>query len=411
MSPLKQLLKAQLCAVVAILLLWTTPHVVAADDLFDYMLPPAVSRHDFAKMLPQLGLSSEEEMVVRGLFESYDAGVLTEVAELHAYGKRLEAGEAGSWDARNWNWLEGLLKLQARLESDVKAALNDEAKLKRWEKAIAGARRRTTLSYLRKIERVRHACDLRELLDPIPLTAAELTNVSETIDTYEAQMDTALRELENNRVPIMKTICANRNSHPGGETGDPEKYKTLMDAIERYQKLVQRIPQVTEASAAEIAAALDEHRDAFIEAHDRCDYPDAFETCPAELALDAIRLVEEVHPDKHEALEATFLAYQPVRDQLNRQIASVVRRWETEDNQLKRDIVALQQRRERGEVADGDYYTLLDELEAQHPANPLLQRRHDLALETVRRMRSVFTDDELQKLPLAARLCLSVGQL
>ena len=85
----------------------------------------------------------------------------------------------------------------------------------------------------------------------------------------------------------------------------------------------------------------------------------------------------------------------------------MVNKWQAREYRLYRELVELGERQQRGEITDDQWRTSNDELMRQHPANPLLERRHDLAIETVQRMRSVFTEDEIARMPLAVRLALT----
>ena len=69
--------------------------------------------------------------------------------------------------------------------------------------------------------------------------------------------------------------------------------------------------------------------------------------------------------------------------------------------------MALWQASERGEIDREEYYRRHKHLESRHPANPLLERRHDLALETAQRLRSVLGEETLARMPLSVRIALT----
>ena len=69
-------------------------------------------------------------------------------------------------------------------------------------------------------------------------------------------------------------------------------------------------------------------------------------------------------------------------------------------------LESLYERFERGEAPE-DWRDQQSALLRQHPANPLLEKRHDLAIEAVQRIRRVFTDDEIAHMSPAVQIALT----
>lgn len=391
---------------------------VRADDPWAYILAPTVVQSDVETAIDKLSLSQSEEEQLRSRYAAFSEQCSREAAATRAKLDALDAGESGSYEEVQWHWQDVRRRLDSDFENEVMAQMPDEQRRKTWHSAIAAGRRRTMLAEMRANRSVPRACDPIALLDPIELTEAERARIAEAVNALEQEMDDILRNFDSQRVEIGRDMRGLSRARDEGES-NPKKLEILRQkfdaAARRGQELVARINSCIHDGTEHIAAGLESpHREQFLEAKNRLDYPDAFRTCPAELALEAIRLAPDIPPEKRAAIEALFADYQPARDQLVREIVTLAQRWEAGEVpqllEIRRERMANRERLERHEISVDEYGRVDYDLAAKHPINPLLRRRHDLAIETVRKMRSVFTADELQKLPLAARLALDIGE-
>jgi Xaa-Pro aminopeptidase len=220
------------------------------------------------------------------------------------------------------------------------------------------------------------------------------------IDAYVQAMDQTLQRWQRESIRISRELDAMK--------GDDEATRLRRVAgATAWADLTAGITRVSEGVVAPIAAGLDtEHRTAFLLGVDKLTYPQAFERCPSEIALEALKMTPDIAPEKRAAIDVVYADYAPKRDQVRAQIIEVVRKWEKGGYPAKREMEQLWPATERGEMSREDAHRRTDELLKQHPANPLLEKRHDLAIEAVHSMRGVLSDDEIARMPLAAQLAL-----
>jgi len=366
------------------------------------LLKIRITRADFDRMLATTPFSREQQVAGIAVYESFARDFASAAAKLQARVDRMQGGTPGdTWGALNTDWMQMRLEFEDRLESDVAAALgNDGAAGTSWSHAVMAERRRRVLGEMASEQLVRKLSDLMQVLAPIRLSPAEREAVAPLIDGYEHDMDQGLHNWQREHIRLMRA---------SNQRGDDEAAnKRRGEAGVAWAKTNDAIRQISDDLAPRIAELLEPaNRLAFLEGYGRAVCPEAFERCPAELALEAIRLTADVPREKRDAIEAIYADYAPQRDEVRRQIVAVVRKWDKGEYPLKREIEAFWEQAAREQMPPPERNKRSDELLAQHPANPLLERRHKIALDAVHRMRSVFSDDELAKLPLAVRLALT----
>lgn len=369
---------------------------------------PSVLQSDFDAAIATMSLDATEEANIRSIYKAFVQDFTREAAKTQARFEQAK-DDSTAYQKANFDWWDTRLKLEDQFESDATAVLTGGANVKAWWRAMAAARRRYMLKEVHDVQRVRDACDLPLLLESSPLTAEEHRRVDEVLDSLEHDMDQRLHAYQVERGGLFRAVRGYSRSAADDEAAAFKKFEA---AAKRSGELLAQIGKLDAEYALRISGGLDSpHREAFLLARDRCAFPDAFQPGPAELAIEAIRFTPDIAAKKRASIEAILAEYVPLRDQLTQEAINIVRRWQTGQiplkKQMEREGASLQERHERQEITDEEYFQALSEFASQNPAVPILRRRHDLVVETVRRMRDVFSDDEFQKLPLAVRLALA----
>jgi len=364
------------------------------DDLFHLR----IKEGDFRRMLDKLPADTPHAVV---LAYSRFADDYTREAERMRERRRQAERDRSDNGLLGIDWWDKRLELESRLASDVAAALQSDEQRVAWGRAVADERRRYVLKEMKVEQRLREPFDPVTALDSIELSADERTRAQPLIDAGVESLDQALRTWQRAHIDGLRL----RTNTPYNSPDGPRIWKEVTD---KWMGLNASVVAASENSARTIADALDpEHREAFLEGIDRQVYPEAFERCPAELAFEALGQVPGIAPEQRAALDAIYADYAPKRDDIRKQVIKVIRQYQYGDNPLKREMDELWAAVERGEVDIPERNRRSAEIRMKHPANALLQTRHDLGIETVRRMRAVFSADQIAHFPLAARLALT----
>jgi hypothetical protein len=382
----------------------TMQQEATTNSWWDEQLALPMSASEFQSAAAALGFSAEQTTAASAALNQYVAESQNVAGRIRQRINDLGSSQYG-WAQLHADWLTERLRLEAQLEEGIAAALQDGQQQAAWRKHVREVRCAREIRELRTA-RHRHACDLKRTAETLALSPWERRRVASHLDSYHAQLDALLVKYHDATIANARERMAFDEDRQAGME-DATRNKRLVDSIEKWLATVQDIERLTKEYARFIAADLDEQNQAmFLEALNRCAYPEAFTKCPVEGAAEALRLVPDIAPEKREAVEALLGEYLAPRDQIRNAILTAVERWENE-NPVRRDLIAVSEAEQRGELTSEERMGRTSELLRQHPANPLLQRRHDLAIDTVKRMRSVFTDDEIARLPLAVRLCLT----
>jgi hypothetical protein len=409
MSMLTQTLQSMGCRwLLAIIAL--TLGDTAQGQSWDDMLRPHVSRPAFDGMLAPLALDAQQASAAGAAFDAYLAQFTREAAAVKVQVDALSSGGAGgpgAWQRLNCEWWEARLRLETSLEQSVSAAIGDDAEREGWRKAMRDSRRTRELHVLRLVNRQRHACDVLTMVWNLSLSDAERARVTEPAEAAARNLDAMIRDWQREHIRLSRQAWgedAAENDPVRAQAIQQARFDASTQWVERMTALTKACRDIAPTLAAELEPA---NRRALQDAVERNVYPEAFQPCPAQLALEALRLMDDLAPEQRAACEALYADYATKRDAIRRQILDLVSRLEGEDSPLKREIVALWQSLERGEIDREEYHRRHDELQSQHPANPLLEKRHNLAIETARRMRSVLGEQTLARLPLSLRIALT----
>lgn len=387
---------------------------------------PSMSRADVDRCIAALDFADESQAATfRALYDDMAAACVRAVAETRRRIDEAAAAERtwreehpgeepwmghaidfGRGDAQ-YDELEERVRIDERFESDVAAILTSEQRLV-WIDFTRAIRRRQQLPGVGFGPHERDAYDLAALLDEV-LPAAERDEPTHAaLAAYIERMDSALRRWQAEAPHAWRAMRASamgRTEHAAG--GNEQKRKRNAEAGETLQAIVNSVSAINEQSLARLCECLPpEQAERLRDAVDRAVYPELFRPCVAEIARDAVRLAPDVAPDQREAIEAMFADCVPHRDQLRRQIVTVVRKWERGEYPLNRELKSLYEQSQRS-GGEPDVREQQEVLLRRHPANPLLEQRHALAIETVRRMRSIFSESEIDNMPEAVKIALT----
>jgi len=382
---------------------------VHAEDLWNQILTPSILQSDVDSAIASMSLDATEETNIRSIYKAFVQDFTQEATKTIAQFETAR-GDIPGFEKATFDWWDTSIKLVDQFESDVTAVITGEGNVKVWWRIMAAARRRYVLKEVHDVQRVRDACDLPLLLESIPLTAEEHGRVDAILDGLEHDLDQQLHAYQVERGGLFRALRGYSSRAEGAD--DATVMNKSEKAGKRHGELLAGVGKLDAEYAPRIAGALESpNREAFLLACDRCAFPDAFQPGPAELAVEAIRFAPDIAAEKRAAIEAIFAEYVPARDQLTQDAINVVRRWQADQvpqkKQMEREGASLQERHQRQEIADEEYFQALSDFDSQHPAVPILYRRHNLVIDTVRRMCGVFSEDEFQKLPFAVCLALA----
>src|SRR5262249_50086980 len=145
--------------------------------------------------ITSIQVAAAKESTVRELYDTFAAEFTREADRTRARFEQARGDTSGVENA-TLDWWDARQKLEDQFEDDAKNALVDENEVNTWWRAMAAVRRRYVLKEIHDVQRVRNACDLLLLLEPIALTAEEHARVDEILANFEHDMDERLHAFQ-----------------------------------------------------------------------------------------------------------------------------------------------------------------------------------------------------------------------
>jgi hypothetical protein len=368
---------------------------------------PHLDGSTFAVVMGSLSLSNEEQTAAQAAYETYSAAFNALTSQMRARRDGLANAKPVDWEQLHLDWWEARRRLEKQLESSVANTMVAEPSREGWFKALRDERVSREMRSLHDSQRRRQACDVAQLLDGLPLSPGERMAATESVDAYRDQIALKLRMLDDAKIANIR-LRIDFNRDPEASGNDPVLRQQLVESAEKWLGVVQSIERLTAEYVMLVAERLEPgNRAAFLLSFDKATYPEAFKECPVDLAIEAIQLAPGIAADKADAVESLQATHSAECDELRSRILEAVRHWNDGGSATTlRALKEVHEQAERGELTTDERNARTDDLLRQHPARTLLERRHGLAIDTVKRMRAVFTEDEIEVMPLAARLCL-----
>ncbi len=307
----------------------------------------------------------------------------------------LEGEDFGHHDVQS-RWRRQRRELEEDFASDVRDVL-DAVRRTIWTRTLAMLRRERVLPELKTGTGHRTIPDLVSILSELPLTSGERQSADEDARGYADELDEVLRRWEASVDDIFRQIFARAGNMSHATT--PQNAAEIEQLHGRLTEMDAKAREITTRHADALAGRFgEEARVRFLLEINRVIYPNVYRDSPVDLVVDALRRCAAVDPQALEAAESIYREYVPERDANRQRILEAIRSWEDPVRARLRGA-RWQLMRENGE----DPMMLLQE----HPVIEHLYRRRELDLAACERMRTLFSQEGFDALPLAIQILLS----
>ncbi len=388
---------------------------VARGQEAEMRLPPYLSAERFEECLNELQLDDSSQSILRLVYvdlvtetQQRANEVRLAIAEAISLDEAYQAAHDGQspwlfegedfgthlvWrDWRVWRRLR-----QAEFEQDVAVLLSDEGE-EIWRQISQSLRRERCLPEMNDLYG-RRMPDLVAAVDEMRLSPQDREELAGPLAEYRTELDGVLKQWEASaddlQLRILSTgIAANDTESEARRKRDPHRTasKQFYGIVEQAQDTTRRFGQVI------LSQMPIDRRRTFLERTAGVMYPEVYIRSPIDVLVQQLRQ-SEIDGSRMQAIETLYSEYMVDCDVNGDLIVEALYRWEhPTETKFQRRVKLREQL-----LREGEYTSLVLK------ANPVLKHlysRRELTRLAVLRIRSMYTDVEIENLPPAAQFIL-----